>query len=435
MESVTSSIFLLLTMFLILGLGVRIFIGLMVVSVVGLVFVQGLPIEQVCTIMVKRFYGGAGSWELACVPLFMWMGEIIFRTDVSDRLFNGLAPLMNKLPGRLLHTNVAACALFAAISGSSAATTATVGKITLTELEKRKYNTNLSLGSLAGAGSFGLMIPPSIVFIIYGVLAEESIAKLFLAGILPGLLLAGLYSVFIMIRSLLNPSLAPKIEEHYTFKDYLHCFRQLTPVFIIIGIVFGSIYSGLATPTEAAAVGVTASLLVTVFLRQFSMNLLIESLMAALKTSCMVLTLVAGAGFLSTTIGLLHVPQEISTAITRLELSPYQLIVVLGLFYMLLGFFLESISITVMTLAICLPLVTAAGFDPIWFGVFLVIMMEMAQITPPVGFNLFVIQGMSGYPIERVAVAAAPFFCLMLLGAIIITIFPQIALFLPSILG
>ena len=240
-------------------------------------------------------------------------------------------------------------------------------------------------------------------------LAEESIAKLFLAGILPGLMLAGLYSAYIIIRSLINPSLAPKIEETYSLRDYFHCLRQLTPVLIIIGIVFGSIYSGLATPTEAAAVGVTASLLVTVFLRQFSMKLFIESLMEALKTSCMVLTLVAGAGFLSTAIGLLHVPQEISTAITKLDLSPFQLIAVLGVFYMLLGFFLESISITVMTLAICLPLVTAAGFDPIWFGVFLVIMMEMAQITPPVGFNLFVIQGMSGYPIERVAVAAAPF--------------------------
>jgi tripartite ATP-independent transporter DctM subunit len=435
MEALTTGGILLLTMILALGSGIWIFMGLMVVSFVGLSFILGLPLDQVGAIMVKRFYGGAGSWELACVPLFMWMGEIIFRTDISDRLFSGLAPLVNKFPGRLLHTNVAACALFAAVSGSSAATTATVGKITITELENRNYNMNLSIGSLAGAGSFGLMIPPSIVFIIYGVLAEESIAQLFLAGVFPGLLLAGLYSAYIMIRSIINPSLAPKIETKYTVSDYLKCIKQLLPVASIICIVFGAIYSGIATPTEAAAVGVFASLFITIILKQFSFKLFVESIMEALKNSCMVCTLVAGAGFLSTAMGLLHIPQEISSAITKFDLSPYQLILVLGIFYMILGFFLESISITVMTLAICLPLVVAAGFSPIWFGVFLVVMMEMAQITPPVGFNLFVIQGMSGHPIEKVAIAAAPFFLLMLLGAIIITVFPQIALMLPSILG
>jgi tripartite ATP-independent transporter DctM subunit len=358
----------------------------------------------------------------------------MFRTDISERLFRGLAPLVDKLPGRLLHTNIAGCALFAAVSGSSTATTATIGKITVFELQKRDYNKSLSIGSLAGAGSFGLMIPPSIVFIIYGVISEESISKLFIAGVFPGLLLAGLYSSFIMVRSTFQPEVAPKAGANYTFKDYLRCIVLLMPILILIVIVLGSIYTGIATPTEAAAVGVAAALVMTVIMKQMSWQIFIDSLFGALKTSCMVCSLLAAAAFLSTAMGFLHVPQDISKAIGQLGLSPYGLMIVLGIFYVILGFFLDGISITVMSLPICLPLVVAAGYDPIWFGVFLVAMTELAQITPPVGFNLFVIQGMTGLSIGYVAWAAAPFFVLMVVGVVIITFFPQIALWLPTLL-
>ena len=434
MEAMVNSLILLVMMVLFLGAGVWIFGALILISVISLTVLLGYPLDRVGAIMVKRLYAASGSWEIACIPLFMWMAEIMFRTDISERLFKGLAPLVDKLPGRLLHTNVAGCALFAAVSGSSTATTATIGKITVVELEKRNYDTNLAIGSLAGAGSFGLMIPPSIVFIIYGVVAEESISKLFIAGVFPGLLLAGLYSGFIMIRSAVTPQVAPRTGVRYTFRDYLKCLGYLTPILILIVIVLGSIYTGIATPTEAAAVGVAAALVMTVVLRQMTWQVFVESLLGALKTSCMVCSLLAGAAFLSTTMGFLHVPQDISAAISKLGLSPYALMIVLGLFYTVLGFFLDGISITVMSLPICLPLVVAAGFDPIWFGVFLVAMTELAQITPPVGFNLFVLQGMTGRSIGYVAWAAAPFFVMMVIGVMIITLFPQIALYLPELL-
>jgi len=434
MDAMSSSLFFLLMMLFFLGTGVWIFASLILVSIIGLATIVGYPMDRIGAIMVKRLYAASGSWEIACIPLFMWMAEIMFRTDFSERLFNGLAPLVDKLPGRLLHTNVAGCALFAAVSGSSTATTATIGKITVTELKKRDYNRNLAIGSLAGAGSFGLMIPPSIVFIIYGVIAEESISRLFMAGVFPGLLLAGLYSSFIIVFSIFRPDVAPGAGVKYTFKDYLRCIGLLMPILILIVIVLGSIYTGIATPTEAAAVGVTAALVMAVAFKQMNLKVFIESLMGALKTSCMVCSLLAAAAFLSTAMGFLHVPQDISRMIGTLELTPYGLMVILGIFYIVLGFFLDGISITVMSLPICLPLVVNAGFDPIWFGVFLVAMTELAQITPPVGFNLFVIQGLTGYSIGYVAYAAAPFFVMMVIGVAIITFFPQIALWLPNLL-
>jgi tripartite ATP-independent transporter DctM subunit len=420
MDAMINSFFLLLMMIFFLGSGVWIFGGLILISIIGLSVIVGYPADRIGAIMVKRLYAASGSWEIACIPLFMWMAEIMFRTDISERLFRGLAPLVDKLPGRLLHTNVAGCALFAAVSGSSTATTATIGKI--------------AIGSLAGAGSFGLMIPPSIVFIIYGVIAEESITKLFIAGVLPGLLLAGLYSTYIITRSVIQPQVAPQTGVKYTYKDYIRCIGLLLPILILIVIVLGSIYTGIATPTEAAAVGVTAALIMTVVLKQMTRQVFIESLLGALKTSCMVCSLLASAAFLSTAMGFLHVPQDISKGIATLGLSPYGLMLVLGIFYVVLGFFLDGISITVMSLPICLPLVVAAGFDPIWFGVFLVAMTELAQITPPVGFNLFVLQGLTGYSIGYVALAAAPFFVMMVIGVAIITFFPEIALWLPQLL-
>ena len=288
MEAMINSLILLFMMIFFLAGGVWIFGALILISVISLAVLLGYPMDRIGAIMVKRLYAASGSWEIACIPLFMWMAEILFRTDISERLFRGLAPLVDKLPGRLLHTNVAGCALFAAVSGSSTATTATIGKITVFELEKRNYNTKLSIGSLAGAGSFGLMIPPSIVFIIYGVVSEESISRLFIAGVFPGLLLAALYSSFIIIRSAIQPDVAPRAGAKYTLKDYVRCLGLLTPILILIVIVLGSIYTGIATPTEAAAVGVAAALVMTVILKQMTWQVFIESLFGALKTSCMV---------------------------------------------------------------------------------------------------------------------------------------------------
>ncbi len=434
MESLTTAFFILLLLVFYLGLGVWVFAGLLLVSFSGLVFLLDMPIHRIGTIMAPLIIRSATSWELSAIPMFVWMGEIMFRTDISNRLFRGLSPIVYYLPGRLLHTNVMGSALFAAVSGSSAATTATVGKITTTELLKRNYSKSLAFGSLAGAGSLGLLIPPSIVLIVYGVLAEVSISRLFAAGVYPGILIASLYSGYIMVRCLINPSLAPTIEKKPSILDVIYGLFNLIPITILIFIVLGSIYSGIATPSEAAAVGVLATLLLTVLTRQLSFEVFFDSLMGAVRTSCMIASILLAAAFLSTSMAFLHVPQEVAAGIAKLNLSPYQMIATLAVFYILLGLFLEGISITVMSLPITLPLVLAAGFDPIWFGIFLVIMVELAQITPPIGFNLFIIQGLTGTPIMRVAIASAPFFILMCCAAAIITIFPQIALWLPDTL-
>jgi C4-dicarboxylate transporter DctM subunit len=417
-----------------LGIGTWIFAGLLMVSMTALTLVLDFPPQRIGAVVTKIMFRSATAWELAAIPMFIWMGEMMFRTDISERLFRGLAPLVDGIAGRLLHTNVMGCTLFAAVSGSSAATTATVGKITTTELARRQYDTGLALGSLAGAGSLGLLIPPSIVMIIYGVLAEVSIAKLFAAGVFPGLIIAGLYSGFIFARCALQPSLAPRAGDVFTWRDRLSGLSQLLPVVSLIAIVLGSIYTGYATPSETAAVGVAATLILTALTGQLTWRVFAQSIMGAVTISAMVCSILVAAAFLSTAMGYLHVPQDLAAGIGALELSPYGLIVILALFYIILGLFLDGISITVMSLPITLPLIVQAGFDPLWFGVFLVIMVEIGQITPPVGFNLFVLQGLTGHSIGRIARASLPFFFLMLLGVAIVTLLPGIALWLPEVL-
>jgi tripartite ATP-independent transporter DctM subunit len=435
MDALIAGLVILVLVFFFLGAGTWVFAGLLMVSITGLMLIlDTFSAHRIGVTVTKIMYRYASTWELAAIPMFIWMGEIIFRTDISDRLFKGLAPLVDKIPGRLLHTNIAGCTLFAAVSGSSAATTATIGKITTTELARRNYDTDLSIGSLAGAGSLGLLIPPSIVMIIYGVLAEVSVSRLFAAGVFPGLLIAGLYSAYIMVRCSLKPELSPPSAEVYTLLDRVLAIGNLVPILILMVIVLGSIYSGLATPSEAAAVGVTAALLVALVMRQLTWEVFSTSIMGAVRTSCMVCIILVAAAFLSTAMGYLHVPADLAGAIGGLGLTPYELMFILALFYIMLGLFLDGISITVMSLPITLPLILQAGFDPVWFGVFLVIMVELGQVTPPIGFNLFVIQGMTGHSIGKVAIAAIPFFVLMCVGVSIVTVFPEIALWLPDTL-
>ncbi|BBB26949.1 TRAP transporter large permease [Amphritea japonica] len=419
---------------LFLGLGVWVFVGLFLVAITSLTLIADFPLDRVGYIARSVIWRSSSAWELSAIPLFIWMGEIIFRTDISDRLFRGLSPFVQWMPGRLLHTNVLGCTLFAAVSGSTSATTATVGKITTTALAERGYNNALAVGSLAGAGSLGLLIPPSIVMIIYGVLAEVSIAKLFAAGIMPGLLVAFLYSSYIIVRCVINPELAPRSEEKLTLGRLLNGLKDLIPIVTLIFLVLGGIYSGIATPSEAAAVGVAATFVLVICMGSFSWDIVIEAAMGAVKTSCMVCSILISAAFLSTAIGYLHIPVELVKIIESLGLSPYALLGILALFYILLGFFLDGISIIVMSLPITLPLILQAGFDPIWYGVFLVLMVELAQMTPPVGFNLFILQGLTGQSIGRVVKAAFPFFLLMCVAVVIVSFFPQVVLFLPNMM-
>lgn len=434
MEAILSAAVVLGLIFLYLGLGVWVFAGLLLVAGTSLMLVLGMPLNRIGTIgagIVNRY---SSAWELAAIPMFIWMGEILFRTDLSQRLFRGLVPLVSRIPGRLLHTNVLGCTLFAAVSGSSTATAATVGKITTAELKARGYDQSLALGSLAGAGSLGLLIPPSIVMIVYGILAEVSISRLFAAGVLPGLLIAALYSSYIIVRALANPALSPEPPQRFGVMDYLRGLVDLSPIVILVVVVLGSIYTGLATPSEAAAVGVFGALVMTLVLRQMTWKLLMETLLGAIRTSCMVCIILIAAALLSTAMGFLHVPANVARGIGALELGPYGVLLILAIFYIVLGLFLDGVSIIVMSLPITFPLAMQAGFDPIWFGIFLVIMVEMAQITPPVGFNLFVLQGLTGTPIGKVAVAALPFFVLMAVAVVLLTIFPGIALWLPGVL-
>lgn len=419
---------------LFLGLGVWVFISLALVATSALFFLHGMDLSRVGSIASGIIYRYATSWELSAIPMFIWMGEIIFRTDISARLFRGLSPFVDYIPGRLLHTNVLGCTLFAAVSGSSPATTATVGRITTRELSQRGYDDRLSLGSLAGAGSLGLLIPPSIVMIVYGILAEQSISRLFAAGVLPGIMIAGLYSGYIMIRARLDPTIVPTTRERRSVMDFVRALGDLVPLVVLMTVVLGSIYTGVATPSEAAAVGVIAAIVIAAVTRQLSLALLRDTLTGALRTSTMVCSILITAAFMSTAIGYLHIPADVADGIAALALSPWGLLAVLSLFYLGLGLFLDGTSIVVMSLPISLPLALQAGFDPIWFGIYLVLMVELAQVTPPVGFNLFVLQGISGRSMGYVARAAFPFFLLMLVGVALLAAFPGIALWLPDYL-
>ncbi|WP_286902515.1 TRAP transporter large permease [Vreelandella sedimenti] len=416
-----------------LSMGTWIFASMLAVSIGSLWLFGDFGADRIGLIFSRILYRASNSWELSAIPLFILMGELIFRSNISERLFKGLVPITRHLPGGILHTNVLGCTLFAAVSGSSAATTATIGKITTQELKTRGYDRNLSIGSLAGAGSLGLLIPPSIVMIVYGVQAEVSISQLFMAGVVPGLLIALLYSVYIGARTYLSPSLAPK--QAATDQSVGQSILLLLPVLVLISIVIGSIYSGIATPSEAAAVGVAATLVLLGVERQLSARLFIEAFRGTLITSIMVCSLLITATLLSTAMGYLHLPRELAEWIAAQDFSPMSLLLALAVFYVVLGLFLDGISITVMSLPITLPIVLLAGFDPIWFGIFLIIMIELGQITPPVGFNLFVLQSLTGESISRVALAALPFFLLMCVAALIISVWPDIALWLPRFMA
>ncbi|ACI92108.1 trap-type c4-dicarboxylate transport system [Afipia carboxidovorans OM5] len=422
------------SLIVLLFFGLWVFAAMLAVSIGGLALGLGMPIQQIGSLMANVIIRYSSSWELAAIPMFIWMGEILFRTDISNRLFRGLNPLANLIPGKLIHTNVLGSALFACISGSSTATTATVGRITTSELARRKYDESLSLGSLAGSGSLGLLIPPSIVMIIYGVLAEVSIVRLFAAGILPGLVVASLFSGYIILSTTISPEKVPADTSSLSLREQMKEVIHLAPIVSLMIVVLGSLYTGFATPSEAAALGVVAALAIAAALRQLTFAVFRDSLMGAIRTSCMVCIILIAAGTLSTTMGYMHIPANVAEFIGRLHLSPIALLIVLSLFYVALGLVLDGFSMIVMSVPITLPLAMAAGFDPVWFGVYLVLMTELAQITPPVGFNLFVIQGLTRAPILRVALYAAPFFGLLCAAVILITAFPDIVLLLPRVL-
>jgi tripartite ATP-independent transporter DctM subunit len=382
--------------------------------------------------MITTIWTSSSSWTLTALPLFIWMGEILHRTRLSEDMFRGLAPWLSRLPGRLLHTNIVGCTIFAAVSGSSAATLTTVGKMSIPELQQRNYPEHMIIGTLAGAATLGLMIPPSLTLIVYGVTINESITRLFMAGVLPGLLLAGLFMGYVMIWSVLRRDQMPPREPALSFMERLRAARLLIPLIILVLVVIGSMYLGLATATEAAAVGVVGALVLAAAQRSLSWNTFVESLLGATRTSCMIALILAGAAFLSLSMGFTGWPRVLAEWIASLELSPVALIAALMVFYIVIGCFLDGISSVVLTMAVVEPIIRQAGIDPIWFGIFIVVVVEMAQITPPIGFNLFVLQGITTHDISYIARAALPMFLLMVLMVTLLVGFPEIATFLPE---
>jgi tripartite ATP-independent transporter DctM subunit len=428
-ELVGISTLLLIFLTILLAGGVWIALALMATGYVGMQFIGGgIPSGPV---LATTIWGNSNSWTLAALPLFIWMGEILFRTKLSEEMFRGLAPWLNRIPGRLMHVNVLACGIFGSVSGSSAATCATVAKIALPELKRRGYDEMVSLGSLAGAGTLGILIPPSITMVVYAVAANVSIIQIFLAGFLPGFLVMALYSGYIAGWSLVHPEKTPPAEPAMTFREKLHESRQLIPLTLLILLVFFSLMFGWATATECAAWGVMGSLAIAWWHNALTWESFWASVMGTVRVNCMIMLILAGASYMSTSMAYTGIPATLASWVDSFHLSPYALIAALTAMYIVLGTALDGISMIVLTTSIVVPMIKQAGFDLVWFGIFVVLVVEMAEVSPPVGFNLFVLQTMSGKDSNTVARASLPFFFLLVVAVAIITVFPDIVMVLP----
>lgn len=429
MEDVSIIILFLFVLFTLLGTGVWVGLALMGVAWVGMELFTARPVGDV---MITTIWAASSSWTLTALPLFIWMGEILFRTKLSQDMFRGLAPWLAKLPGGLVHTNIVGCTVFAAVSGSSAATLTTVGKMSIPELRRRKYPEKMIIGTLAGAATLGLMIPPSLTLIVYGVTINESISKLFFAGILPGLFLAAMFMAYVAVMSKISPDWNPTPEPPMSFGEKVANSRFLIPVFLLISIVIGSMYLGYATATEAAAFGVIGGLVLAASQGSLTWKTFCESLMGATRTSAMIALILAGASFLSLSMGFTGLPRGLADLIAGWELTKFELLMALLVFYIVLGMFLDGISSVVLTMAVVEPMIRQAGIDLIWFGIFIVVVVEMAQITPPIGFNLFVLQGMTDHEMGFIARAAFPMFLIMVVMVFVLIAVPELATWLPD---
>ncbi len=434
MESAfVTSLLIVASLLLLLASGVWIFASMLVISIGGLFILNDYSFLRIGALMTSVQWRAMTSFELAALPLFVLMGEILFRTRLSEQIFLGLAPWLGWLPGRLLHVVIVACGAFGAVCGSSTATCATISKIALPELKRRGYDEGLSIGALCAGGTLGILIPPSVIMVIYAVAAEVSLIKLFIAGILPGIALMLLFSGFIVVWSLLNPSKVPDGSIDMPFSERFRALAHLGPVIALMTFIFGALFAGWVTATECAAWGVLGAILVAIHSGTFNWASFKESVRAAVRTSVMIIILVAAAGVMSSFMAVAGIPKAVAGAIGALQLAPLALIALLVVVYTVLGMFLDGVSMVLLTLPVALPMVTGAGFDPIWFGVFLVVVIEMGAISPPVGFNLFVLQNMTGRNVFTLGWMSLPFFLLMILLIAIIAVWPQLVMVLPGL--
>ena len=430
METLGIGLFLLVIMLFLLTGGVWIAMTLAICGWVGQAF---FTTTQPGKNLFSAFWESNASWELAALPLFIWMGEILFRSRLSAEMFEGLSPWLNRIPGRLMHTTILGCGIFGSVSGSSAATCATISKVALPELKRRGYDENLALGALATGGTLGILIPPSITMVVYAVAADASIIRIFLAGFLPGFLLMAIFMGYIAWWSIRNPSKVPPPDAPSTFMEKVKKSGSLIPCGALIVFIVWVLVTGYATATECAAYGVAGSLAIAAYGRSLTWKNFCEGLMGATRTSCMIMFILAGAAFLTKTMAFTGVPRELAEWVNAMQLSPYALITALVVVYLVLGTALDGISMIVLTSAVVLPMIQKAGFDLIWFGIFIVLLVEIAEVTPPVGFNLFVLQNMTGKDSNTVARAALPFFGCLVLCIALVTVFPQIVTWLPDV--
>ena len=429
---ITTVMVVVLALLALLAAGVWIFSAMMIVSILGLYFLSNYSVPHIGSVLQSILWRSSTSFDLAALPLFVWMAEILFRTNLSEQLFKGMAPWVNRVPGKLLHVVVLSCGIFGSVSGSSAATCATIAKISLPELGRRGYHKGITIGALCAGGTLGILIPPSIVMVIYAVAAEVSLIKLMIAGFLPGFVLMALFSLYIIGWSCAVPNGTPAADPPTTLRTRLLLLRELGPMMALLIFVFGALFAGWITATECAAWSVLGSLIVAWHSRSLNWRVFWESLYGTVRTSCMIVILVAAAGFMTSYMALAGIPKAMSGVVAAMGLGSYQLIAMLTVIYVLLGIFLDGVSMILLTLPVVLPIVTAAGFDPIWFGIFLIIAIEMAELSPPVGFNLFVLQNMTGHDVFYIGWQSLPFFLLMIVTVVLITVYPNIVMVLPN---
>src|SRR5215510_366411 len=429
MDVTVIALILLVVMFVLLGSGVWVALSLIGVGLAGILLFTSAPAGQV---MATTIWGSSGNWALTALPLFIWMAEILYRTRLSNDIFTGLAPWLTRLPGRLMHVNVLGCGLFAAVCGSTSATCATIAKITLPELRRRGYDERMIIGSLASSGTLGILIPPSIMMIVYGFIAEVSIARLFIAGVIPGILMVVIFMGYLVVWAWLNPGRTPPSDIRMTLAERLYASRRLIPVVALIALVMGTIYSGVVTPTEAATVGVVGALALSLLYRSLTWANFVESLVGATRTSCMIAFILAGAAFMSMAMGYTGIPRASAQWIASYHLSVWGLLGALTVLYIILGLALDGISMVVLTSAVVQPMIRQAGIDPVWFGIYMVLMVQVAELTPPVGFPMFVMQMFTGRSLLYVSRAALPFFFLLLVGTAVIIVFPDLVTYLPN---
>lgn len=391
-----------------------------------------MPLDRAIGEMAWRV---SNSFILVAIPLYVLLGEILLRTGIATRMYSAASYWLSWLPGGLMHANIASCTMFAAMSGSSVATAATIGTVAQGEISKYRYNERLFLGSIAGGSTLGILIPPSINLIVYGSITSTSIPQLYLAGFVPGFLLAGMFMLTIVILCIIFPKWRGE-PLHVNWGTRLRTLKDLVPPILVFAMVIGPIYAGWATPTESAALGVVASLILAIYYGALTWSVLFDSLQGTMRTTGMIILIIMVAHFLAFVLTSIGLTNEIIRFIHASNMSPLKTLVMIILIYLVLGCFLEPMAMMVATVPIVAPIIVAQGYDPVWFGIMLMLLLEAAMITPPVGTNLYVLQGIrrKSAPIEDVIIGSLPFFLTLLLMIVVLVAWPELATWLPTIM-